>query len=68
MDINQRNAIALNDEQSRMRSAAKSQADRITKLEAEIVAIRQELNSIRALAAASIGTGATSGNLGRLGQ
>jgi uncharacterized small protein (DUF1192 family) len=61
MNVDERNARALNNEQIRMRGVIDEQQARITRLEAEIVSLRAELLQVKAMAAAAIGRGSTGG-------
>ena len=55
----EKNAIALNDEQRRIRDIVSGQATKITRLESEVLALRQEINTLRGLTMTLIGRGAT---------
>jgi hypothetical protein len=60
MEINERNAKALNDEQIRQRDLLDGYQSRIQNLESEIVQLRSEIQGLRLMFASSIGGGATS--------
>jgi uncharacterized small protein (DUF1192 family) len=61
MNVNEKNAHNLNNEQIRIRSVIDEQQGRIARLEAEIVSLRAEMLQVRAMAAAAIGRGSTGG-------
>jgi len=61
MNVNEKNAHNLNNEQIRIRGLMDEQEVRIVRLESEIVSLKAELLQIKALAVAGIGRGSTDG-------
>jgi hypothetical protein len=61
MEVNERNANALNAEQIRQRDIINKLVERVTKLEADNAALRNELQAFKAMVLPRImGNGATS--------
>lgn len=63
MDINQRNSIALNQEQIKLRNIVQDQQTAIARMQSELINLRNEMNAIRAIAVSNIGRGSTSGDI-----
>jgi predicted nuclease with TOPRIM domain len=59
LKVQERNAKALSDEMDRLRAKSTAQDIHIKKLETEHALIREELNQLRNMVAAAIGTGPT---------
>jgi hypothetical protein len=59
MEVNQRNAIALNYELKRQQTTIESQALKIQRLETGIVSLTEQINGLRLMIVSNLGTGPT---------
>jgi hypothetical protein len=58
-NVNERNALSLNEEQKRLTSLVERQRKEIDQLKLDLLNLRQELTAIKTIAVSRIGTGAT---------